>query len=102
MTRITGEKPKMWGTSIVGFGSYHYKYESGRERDWFLTGFSPRKSAMSLLPGYGEFDAIMARLGRHKTGKACLYINTLEDVDLAVLEELIEKSVAWMREKYPR
>ncbi len=104
MTRISGEKPQMWGASIVGFGSYHYKYESGREGNWLLTGFSPRKSAMSLyiMPGYGEFDAIMARLGKHKTGKACLYINTLEDVDLAVLEELIEKSVAWMREKYPQ
>ncbi len=95
MTRITGEKPKMWGETIVGFGSYHYKYASGREGDWFLTGFSPRKSAMSLyiMPGYGQFDAIMARLGKHKTGRACLYINKLDDVDLAVLEELITKSV---------
>jgi hypothetical protein len=102
MTRITGEKPKMWGPTIVGFGSYHYKYDSGREGDWLMTGFSPRKSAMSLyiMPGYGQFDDVMARLGKHKTGKACLYINKLEDVDMAVLEELITKSVAWMREKY--
>jgi len=95
MTCITGEKPKMWGETIVGFGSYHYKYASGREGDWFLTGFSPRKTAMSLyiMPGYGQFDAIMARLGKHKTGRACLYISKLDDVDLAVLEELITKSV---------
>lgn len=102
MTRITGEKPKIWGDTIVGFGSYHYKYESGREGDWMLTGFSPRKSAMSLyiMPGYGEFDEIISRLGKHKTGKACLYINKLKDIDMAVLEELVTKSVAWMRKKY--
>ena len=102
MTRITGEKPKMWGETIVGFGSYHYKYASSREGDWFLTGFSPRKTAMSLyiMPGYGQFDAIMARLRKHKTGRACLYINKLDDVDLAVLEELITKSVGWMKNKY--
>jgi hypothetical protein len=102
MTRITGEKPTMWGDSLVGFGSYHYKYASGREGDWPLTAFSPRKSAMSIyiMPGYGEFDDIMARLGKHKTGRACLYINKLEDVDMAVLEELITKSVVWMRNKY--
>jgi len=102
MTRISGEKPTMWGPTLVGFGSHHYKYASGREGDWIITGFSPRKSAMSLyiLPGYGEFDDIMARLGKHKTGKACLYINKLEDVDMTVLEELITTSVAWMRKKY--
>ena len=103
MTRISGEKPTMWGPTLVGFGSYHYKYDSGREGDSMITGFSPRKSAMSLyiMPGYGEFDDIMARLGKHKTGKACLYINKLEDVDMTVLEELITTSVAWMRNKYP-
>ena len=102
MTRITGEKPKMWGPSIVGFGSYHYKYASGREGDWMMTGFSPRKSAMSLyiMTGYGEFDEIMSRLGKHKTGKACLYINKLENIDMVVLEELITKSVELMRKKY--
>ena len=102
MTRITGEKPTMWGPAMVGFGSYHYKYESGREGDLFQTGFSPRKANLVLyiMPGYGQFDDVMARLGKHKTGKACLYINKLEDVDLAVLEELIVKSIAWIRKKY--
>lgn len=102
MERITGEKGRMWGASIVGFGSYHYKYASGREGDWMMTGFFPRKSALTLyiMPGYGEFDDVMARLGKHRTGKSCLYLNKLEDVDLAVLEELIVKSVHWMREKY--
>ena len=93
MTRITGEKPKMWGASIVGFGSYHYEYESGKEGDFFLTGFSPRKASLVLyiMPGYGEMDEYLARLGKHKTGKSCFYINKLDDVDLAVLEKLIEK-----------
>lgn len=102
MTRISREKPVMWGTSIVGFGSYHYKYDSGREGDMLMTGFSPRKANLVLyiMPGYGQFDDIMARLGKHKTGKACLYINKLEDVDMAVLEELIGISVAWIRNKY--
>jgi len=102
MARITGLKGKMWGESIIGFGKYHYKYASGHEGDWFLTGFSPRKASLVLyiMPGYGEFNAIMARLGKCKTGRACLYINKLEDVDLKVLEELITKSVAWMRKKY--
>ncbi len=102
MERVTGLKGKMWGPTIVGFGNYHYKYASGHEGDWFLTGFSPRKASLVLyiMPGYGEFDDIMARLGKHKTGRSCLYINKLEDVDLDVLEELIAKSVTWMREKY--
>jgi len=102
MARITGEKPVMWGPSIVGFGQYHYRTGSGHEGDLFLTGFSPRSRAHSLyiMPGYGMFEDIMARLGKHKTGKACLYINRLDDIDLGVLEELIAKSVAWMREKY--
>ncbi len=102
MKRITGEKPTMWGPTMVGFGNYHYKYDSGHEGDYFLTGFSPRKANLVLyiMPGYGQFDDIMARLGKHKTGKCCLYINKLDDIDLDVLEELIEKSVAWMRNKY--
>ena len=103
MEEVTEADAKMWGDSIVGFGSYHYKYKSGREGDWFLTGFSPRKANLVLyiMPGYGEFDALMARLGKHKTGKSCLYINKLDDIDVDVLEELIAKSVRWMREKYP-
>ena len=99
MANITGEKPKMWGDSIVGFGSYHYKYASGREGDWFLTGFSPRKQNLTLyiMSGFKRYDELMARLGRHKTGRSCLYIKKLEDVDLSVLEELIRLSVERMR-----
>lgn len=102
MTRITGEKPTMWGPTMVGFGQYHYKYDSGREGDMFLTGFSPRKANLVLyiMPGYGQFDDVMARLGKFKTGKACLYINKLDDIDLDVLERLIRKSVDWMKAKY--
>lgn len=99
MRRITGEEPEMWGPSIVGFGSYHYEYESGRAGDWFETGFSPRKTALTLyiMSGFREHDELMARLGKHKTGKSCLYIKRLEDVDLQVLEELIRRSVEHVR-----
>ncbi len=102
MQRITGEPPKMWGPSIVGFGRYHYRNASGREGDWFLTGFSPRKQALTLyiMPGFSQYDALMRRLGKHKTGRSCLYVNKLADVDLPTLEELIRLSVAYMREKY--
>ncbi|MGD2115652.1 MAG: DUF1801 domain-containing protein [Acidobacteriota bacterium] len=95
MGRITGEEPTMWGGSIIGFGSYHYRYASGREGDWFLTGFSPRKQSFSLyiMSGFRGYDELLDRLGKHKTGKSCLYVKRLEDVDLAVLEELIERSV---------
>lgn len=94
MERITGEKPKMWGSSIVGFGDVHYKYESGREGDWFGVGFSPRKTSLTLyiMPGFSEYRPLMAKLGKFKTGKSCLYINKLSDVDHDVLEELIAKS----------
>tara|TARA_R110000850_G_scaffold96455_1_gene201618 strand:- start:1148 stop:1564 length:417 start_codon:yes stop_codon:yes gene_type:complete len=99
MTRITGEKPKMWGTSIIGFGSYHYKYASGREGDWMMTGFSPRKTALTLyiMPGYDRYGELMGKLGKHKTGKSCLYINKLEDVNRDILVELIKHSVEHMR-----
>jgi len=102
MTRITGETPKMWGGSIIGFGSYHYRYDSGREGDWFLTGFSPRKQNLSvyIMAGFDRYEELMEKLGKHKTGKSCLYINKMEDVDLAVLQELIEESVKYMKEKY--
>ncbi len=98
MTKIVGEEPKMWGASIIGYGSYHYKYESGREGDWFLTGFSPRKQSLTLyiMAGFDEYDDLMSKLGKHKTGKSCLYINKVADVDIDVLEELITKSVAHM------
>ena len=104
MQRITGCPPVMWGSSIVGFDEYHYKYDSGREGDLFIIGFSPRKSAMSVyvMPGFSEYDGLMAKLGKHKTGRSCLYINKLADVDLGVLEELIRRSVETMRAKYPK
>ncbi len=102
MERITGLPPKMWGASIIGFGSYHYKYKSGREGEWFLTGLSPRKQALTLyiMPGFKESQSLLSKLGQYKTGKSCLYIKRLSDVDLGVLEELITASVAFMREKY--
>lgn len=92
----------MWGPSIVGFGEYHYKYESGREGDFLITGFSPRKSALTIyiMPGFTRYEALMEKLGKHRTGKSCLYINRLDDVDLSVLEELVTRSVEYMTEKY--
>ena len=95
MKEITGEDPEMWGPSIIGFGDYHYKYESGREGDFFLTGFSPRKSSLSLyvMAGFEEYDALLASLGKYRKGAACLYINKLADVDMAVLRRLIQESV---------
>ena len=92
----------MWGPSMVGFGRYHYKYDSGREGDSFLTGFSPRKQALTIyvMPGFGEYEGLLSRLGKHKTGKSCLYINKLEDVDPEVLEELIGRGFAYMKAKY--
>lgn len=102
-SKITGEKPKMWGTSIIGFGQYHYKSErSKQEGDWPLIGFSPRKQnlALYIMPGFGAYTDLLATLGKHKTSKgACLYINKLSDVDMAVLETLIEKSYIAMKEK---
>lgn len=102
MREVTGEKPAMWGPSIVGFGSYHYRYESGREGDWMLTGFSPRKQALTLyiMGGFPRHDALMKELGKYRTGKSCLYVNKLEDIDLDVLRELVADSVAYMRETY--
>jgi hypothetical protein len=98
MQDITGEQPKMWGDSIVGFGSYHYKYKSGREGDWFLTGFSPRKQSLTLyiMAGFDQYQELLDKLGKYKTGKSCLYVNKIEDVDLNVLRELIKQSVDHM------
>jgi hypothetical protein len=98
MKRAVGAEPKMWGASIVGFGHYHYKYASGRENDWFLAGFSPRKQDLTLyiMAGFDRYDALMAKLGKHKTGKSCLYLKRLADVDVAVLEDLITSSVKHM------
>ena len=102
MRTATGSRAKMWGTNIVGFGSYHYKYASGQEGDWPIVGFSPRKQNLSLyiMPGFGRFDKLMAKLGKYKTGKSCLYIKRLSDVDEIVLEKLIDGSVMRMREMY--
>ena len=99
MRQATGEPAVMWGDSIIGLGSYHYKYASGRQGDWFLVGFSPRKQnlALYLMSGFDQYDSLLAKLGKHKTGKACLYIKQLADIDLDVLKELIELSVAHMR-----
>ena len=101
MKRATGSEPKMWGDSIVGFGSYHYKSESGREGDWFLTGFSPRKGNLTLyiITGFGKYETLLGRLGKHSTGKSCLYIKNLDEVDTAVLRELITHSVRLARRK---
>lgn len=102
--KVTGLKPVMWGASIIGYGRYHYKYESGREGEFMLTGFSPRKQNLSLyiMPGYrfGDMQDRLARLGKHKLGKSCLYINKLADVDMDVLEEIVLEGIAYMREKY--
>ena len=102
-SKITGEPAKMWGPSIVGFGSYHYKSErSKQEGDWPLIGFSPRKQSLSLyiMLGLDDYTSLLARLGKHKTGKGCLYINKLSDVDAKVLEELVQKSFTSMKQRY--
>ena len=99
MKKATKSEPKMWGTSIVGFGTYHYKYASGREGEWFLAGFSPRKQNLTLyiMSGFDEYNLLMKKLGKHATGKSCLYIKRLEDVDMKVLKELVTKSVKHMK-----
>lgn len=97
MKQATGVDPKMWGASIVGFGSYKYRYESGREGEWPIIGFSPRKGDLTLyIMGGFEDEPLMAKLGKYKTGKACLYIKTLADVEVPVLKKLISKSVKQM------
>jgi len=102
MRSVTGRNPKMWGTAIIGFGSYHYTYESGREGGWMMTGFSPRKQNISIyiMPGFSRYGAIMKKLGKYKTGKSCLYVKNLDDIDRGMLRKLVETSVADMRQKY--
>lgn len=104
MERLSGEKPYMWGPSIVGFGTYHYRYDSGREGDAPRTGFSPRAKELVLyiMDGSDRQKALMPRLGKHRTGKSCLYIKSLDDVDRDVLEQLIAGSLDYMDGKYPR
>lgn len=102
MQEVTGEQPKVWGGNMIGFGSYHYTYESGREGDWFITGFSPRKANLTLyiMSGFSRYDELLSRLGKFKTGKSCLYIKKLEDIDEWVLKQLIQESVEYMRDTY--
>ena len=103
MAEVTAAPARMWGPSIVGFGSYHYRYQSGREGDFMEIGFSPRKRALTIyvMAGFSDYEALLAKLGRHSTGKSCLYLKRLADVDLAVLRELVESSVRFIRQKYP-
>ena len=98
MKQVTKAEQRMWGSSIVGFGSYHYKYASGREGDWFLTGFSPRKQNLTLyiMAGFEEYEELLRKLGKHTTGKACLYIKSLEDVHVPTLRKLVQQSVKHM------
>ncbi len=103
MKDVTGEEPQMWGDSMIGFGTYQYKYASGREGEWFLTGFSPRKQNLTLyiMSGFSEYEPLLEKLGKYKTGKSCLYLNTLEDVNLDVLEELVRLSCEHMEKTNP-
>ena len=100
MEEATGEKPKMWGPSIVGFGTFHYKYDSGREGDWMLTGFSPRKNNLTLylMMGFEKHGELMEQLGKYKTAKSCLYLKRLDDVHVPTLKKLIKASLKQLRE----
>lgn len=105
MRKVTNEKPKIWGESIVGYGTYHYRYASGRAGDWMRIGFAPRKQNLTLylMPGYqfDQMEDLLKKLGKHSVGKACLYIKRLEDIDVAVLEQLMRESLRIMGERYP-
>ncbi len=102
MGAITNEEPKMWGNSIVGFGAYHYVYASGTQGDWMQVGFSPRKTALTLyiMSGFSAYENLMEKLGKYKTGKSCLYIKNLEDIDKKILKKLIRESVKYIKQKY--
>ena len=102
MERVTGFPPQMWGPTIIGFGRYHYRTDAGREGDFLITGFSPRKAnlVVYILPGYDDISEQLDRLGKHRIGKSCLYINKLADVDLAVLAEIVGDAAARMQENY--
>lgn len=101
MKKITKDEPKMWGDNIIGFGSYHYKYKSGREGDWMLTGLSPRKLNLTLyiMSGFSKYEELLQKMGKFKIGKSCLYIKRKEDVDMKILKQLITESVKYMRTK---
>lgn len=102
MRQATGAEPMMWGSSIVGFGSYHYKYASGREGDWFLTGFAPRKRDLTIyiMSGFENYEVLLDKLGKHKRAKSCLYIKHLADLDLRVLRKLVSESVKQVKQMY--
>lgn len=103
MRDVTGESPRIWGSGMVGFGSYRYRYDSGREGEWFITGFSPRKANLTLylMAGFEEFEPLLAKLGKHKTGKSCLYVKRLDDIDESILRELIASSVRHTQSMWP-
>ena len=102
MRKATGKRAKMWGSSIVGYGTYRYKYASGREGEFMMAGYSPRKQALTvyIMAGFSKYGSLMARLGKYKTGKSCLYIKRLSDIDEQILQRLINESVAYMRKTY--
>ena len=102
MQEVTGEEPVMWGPTMVGFGTYHFKYASGREGDWFLAGFAPRKAnlVVYIMSGFKGHAALMDKLGKHKTGSSCLYINKLDDIDMDILRELVRRSVEHVSNAY--
>lgn len=101
--RVTGCEPRMWGASIVGYGTYAYTYKSGRTGEWLATGFAPRKASLSIyvMPGYANFGDILGRLGKHKTGRSCLYVNKLSDIDTDVLAELIRAGLDDLAKHWP-
>jgi hypothetical protein len=101
MGQVIKQEPKMWGASIIGFGEYHYKYKSGREGDWFVAGFSPRKQNLTLyvMGGFAPHTDLLKKLGKHKTGVGCLYVNKLADVDVKVLKELLKQAVKLTKNK---
>lgn len=103
-TEVSGYKAKMWGPSIIGFGKYHYKYQTGHEGDAPLVGFSPRKAKISLYfaPGDSEREQLLQQFGKHTTGKACVYINKLADIDIDVLKALIQQSITFLQKTYPQ
>lgn len=103
MERVSGHVAKMWGPSIIGFGQYHYRYESGREGTMCRIGFSPRKgnTVLYIIDGFTGYSELLAKLGTHRTGKSCLYIKRLSDIDEQVLEELCTRSLHWMATQYP-
>ena len=102
MQQISGHPPRMWGSSIIGFGQYHYVYDGGREGDHMLVGFAPRKANMVVyvMPGFSQYEGLLAKLGKHKTGASCLYLGRLSNVDMQVLTKIITQSVKHMRKKY--